>query len=119
MFCVNISGPVYIGNVAGWFEILTNVVVVSVAAYDLTVNFKNHFGVRVSTENSEVLPMNENRNCLPASNLNKITESILKGVNFFYFRAALFPLGLGVFLPFPMCIGLLHCNFFSDNTTNK
>ena len=79
MFCVNISSPVHIGSVGGWFEILTNVVVVSVAAYDLTVNFKNHFGVRVSTENREVLPMNENRNCLPASNLNKITGSVLKG----------------------------------------
>lgn len=109
----------HIGSAGEWFEILTNVVAVCVAAYDLTVNFKNHFGVRVSTENSEVLPMNENRNSLLASNLNKIKESVLKGVNSFYFRATLFLLGLGVFLPLPMCIGLLPCQTLAKNITNK
>ncbi len=111
--------PVHIGSAGEWFEILTNVVAVSVAAYDLKVNFNNHFGVRVSTENSEVLPMNENRNSLLASNLNKIKESVLKGVNSFYFRATLFLLGLGVFLPLPMCIGLLPCKTLANNTANK
>lgn len=119
VFYVNFFSPVRIGSAGEWFEILTNVVAVSVAAYDLTVSFNNHFGVRVSTENSEVLPMNENRNSLLASNLNKIKESVLKGVNSFYFRATLFLLGLGVFLPLPMCIGLLPCNNRPTNTTNK
>jgi hypothetical protein len=110
---------VHIGSAGEWFDILTNVVAVSVAVYDLSVNFKNHFGVRVSTENSEVLPMKEIRNSLLASNLNKIKESALKGVNSFYFRATLFLLGLGVFLPLPMCIGLPFSNSFSKHTTNK
>jgi hypothetical protein len=119
MFYVKLYRPVHIGSVGEWFEILTNVVAVSVAACDLIVNFKNHFGVRVSTENSEVLPMNENRNSLLASNLNKIKEFVLKSVNSFYFRATLFLLGVGVFLPLPMCIGLLPCNNPANKTTNK
>jgi hypothetical protein len=118
MFYVKLILPVHIGSEGEWFEILTNVVAVSVAARDLIVNFKNHFGVRVSTENSEVLPMNENRNSLLASNLNKIKDFVLKSVNSFYFRATLFLLGLGVFLPLPMCIGLLPCNP-ANKTTNK
>ena len=114
-----IRSPVHIGSAGEWFEILTNFVAVSVAAYDLKVNFNNHFGVRVSTENSEVLPMNENRNSLLASNLSKFKESVLKGVNSFYFRATLFLLGLGVFLPLPMCIGRLPCKILANSTTNK
>ncbi len=63
--------------------------------------------------------MKEIRNSLLASNLNKIKESALKGVNSFYFRATLFLLGLGVFLPLPMCIGLPFSNSFSMHITNK
>lgn len=116
---VRFTSPVRIGSAGEWFEILPGVVTALVATYDLAVSFKNHFGVRISTENEEVLPMNEDRNNLHTSNLYEVKESVLKGVNSFYFRLALFPLGLGILSPLPMRTDPLSFTFPQQATNPR
>lgn len=100
-----IAVPVHIGSAEGWFENLTNIIAVSVAAYDLTVSFNNHYRGLFSTKNNKVLPMEENTTNALITSLDKSKKSILKLINSFYFRGTLFLLGTEWTSPLPICTG--------------
>ncbi len=63
--------------------------------------------------------MKENKNRSVKNKTVIAKKFTLKTVNSFYFRATLFLLGLGGFLPLPMCIGFLPSMLFQTKITNK
>jgi hypothetical protein len=95
---------VRIGSTEEWFAnlvLIVNTVIISTTAIDLYRTFKNHFGVRISTDKKEQL-----------MNLKCLKATFIRFIDSLWFRLPLFLLGVGVAFVPPMRINLFILKAF-------